>query len=423
MISYGALAIAALLVCVNAETEPCSKQMESEMKCILSVVTTPEAQKLKDRVKSIMQTCAPTIPESCHAEMEAAHECTTTIFKNADTDVDFQASKKLSEPAVDQCFVTNPPDVKKAFMELFAPHFGPKKGGSHGHGHKKHRNATSSSEEKTSGEKLSSKSGESKSNETAASGSSEQKHRGGKRHGGRSSSSGGRSGRGRPCRPVRHHGHKNATASSSAQSKSSSRENNTSSIGSSSKGKTSGGKSSASGAKSSGDSKGKKSSGNSASSGAKKTSGGKSATSGGKSNSGGKSSSQEKHGKRGGKSGGGSKERGHHDRHQRPECRKTKEQMKCVKHELKKLVNDSALVDSINTLVNQKKKCKQLVTWSCTVGKCPKKEKCVMKATKPCRTVFMQKLKTCLAAKGFTLPPFMLKDHTKMLTTPLPVLA
>lgn len=117
----------------------------------------------------------------------------------------------------------------------------------------------------------------------------------------------------------------------------------------------------------------------------------------------------------------GSQERGgksgeHQDK---PQCRKTKEQKQCMKDEMTKLAKDSAFVDVINTLIHQKQKCKQIITWSCS-PKCHKKQKCIFQATKPCRQAFMDKMKTCLAAKGFTLPPFMLKEHTQMFTTPMP---
>jgi len=103
---------------------------------------------------------------------------------------------------------------------------------------------------------------------------------------------------------------------------------------------------------------------------------------------------------------------------ERAMCRKTPEQHQCMKDEMKKLAKDAAFVDVINTLIHQKQKCKQIKTWSCT-AKCSKKEKCIMKATKPCREAFMQRMKTCLAEKGFTLPPRMLHDHTQF-TTPIP---
>jgi len=91
---------------------------------------------------------------------------------------------------------------------------------------------------------------------------------------------------------------------------------------------------------------------------------------------------------------------------------------------MKKLAKDSAFVDVINTLVHQKQKCKQIITWSCS-AKCPRKKKCIFKATKPCRQAFMEKMKTCLQDKGFTLPPFMMRHHgedqtTAMFTTPIP---
>lgn len=109
-------------------------------------------------------------------------------------------------------------------------------------------------------------------------------------------------------------------------------------------------------------------------------------------------------------------------RHQeKPQCRKTKEQRQCMKEEMKKLAKDSAFVDVINTLIHQKQKCKQIITWSCS-PKCEKKRKCIFQATKPCREAFMDKMKTCLAAKGFTLPPHMMKEHhhNMMFTTPIP---
>jgi len=105
-----------------------------------------------------------------------------------------------------------------------------------------------------------------------------------------------------------------------------------------------------------------------------------------------------------------------------PQCRKTKEQKECIKGELKKLAKDSGFIDVMNTLMRQKKKCKQIVDWSCS-AKCPKKQKCIFKATKPCRQAFMTRMKTCMEQKGFTLPPFMMRgDHTGSFTTPLPVL-
>jgi len=109
------------------------------------------------------------------------------------------------------------------------------------------------------------------------------------------------------------------------------------------------------------------------------------------------------------------------ERHQeKPQCRKTKEQHKCMKEEMQKLAKDAAFVDVINTLIHQKQKCKQIITWSCS-PKCEKKRKCIFQATKPCREAFMNKMKTCLAAKGFTLPPHMMKEHNHMMfTTPVP---
>jgi hypothetical protein len=349
------------MVGINADTQPCSRQIEEEMKCMLTVTTSPEAKQLKDRMKQAFKTCAPNIPEDCHAQKEAMHECGTEIFKSVDSDPEFQESKKVSGPAVDQCFVTNPPSVKKAFEDLFMAHHGPKHGKFHKRRHQKwghKKNNTSSSAEKsgeTSGE-VSSSLEMDKGNNTSSSssGSAERKHH---------------RGRHQKCRHNRrhgrHHGPRNATSSSSSESNS--RENNTSSSGSNSKGK--GGS----------NSKGK----------------------------GGSSSKQRSSGER---------------RHEKPaQCRKTKEQMKCVRDEMKKLGSDATLVDTINTLMNQKRKCKQLVTWSCT-AKCSKRQKCVFKATKPCRQVFMKKLGTCLQKKGFTLPPFMLKKaHLDILTTPLPV--
>jgi len=116
----------------------------------------------------------------------------------------------------------------------------------------------------------------------------------------------------------------------------------------------------------------------------------------------------------GGRSGGVSGEKD-------DKCRKTPEQHKCIKDEMEKLAKDSAFVDVMNTLYRQKKKCKQIVTWSCT-AKCPKKQKCIFKATKPCRQAFMQRMGTCLQEKGFTLPPFMKHgDMTSAFTTPLPI--
>jgi len=104
-----------------------------------------------------------------------------------------------------------------------------------------------------------------------------------------------------------------------------------------------------------------------------------------------------------------------------PQCRKTKEQKQCVKEELKKLSKDDAFVDVMNTLMRQKKKCKQIIDWSCT-AKCPKKQKCIFKATKPCRQAFMTRMQSCMQQKGFTLPPFMMRgDHTASFSTPMPV--
>jgi hypothetical protein len=346
MVPYCALAILALLVGINADTQPCSRQIEAEMQCMLTVVTSTEAQTLKDRVKQVVKTCAPSIPDECHAQKDAMMQCGTEIMKSADSDPQFQESKKISQPAVDQCFVQNPPDVKKAFEEIFMNHMGPKHG-KHGHkrgshGHKRHNSTSSESSGGSSGEQSSGESsGEfGKGNSTSASGSRERRHHRGCRHG-------------------RPHGQKNATSASG--SKSQSRERNTSGKGSSSKGSSSKGKSSK------------------------------------------------------GKSSGGKQ---HHEIP--PQCRKTKEQKKCIKEGIRALGNDTVLVDTINTLVNQKRKCKQLVTWSCT-AKCSKRQKCIFKATKTCRQVFMQKFETCLKQKGFTLPPFMLKKaHEEMLTTPLP---
>jgi len=124
----------------------------------------------------------------------------------------------------------------------------------------------------------------------------------------------------------------------------------------------------------------------------------------------GESNSNETSSESGGKSG---------ESGERSQCRKTEEQKQCIKDEMKKLAKDAAFVDVINTLIHQKQKCKQIVTWSCS-AKCPKKRKCVWKASKPCRQAFMEKMKTCLADKGFTLPPFMLKEHTQMFTTAIP---
>jgi len=104
---------------------------------------------------------------------------------------------------------------------------------------------------------------------------------------------------------------------------------------------------------------------------------------------------------------------------ERSQCRKTEEQEQCIKTEMQKLGKDQAIVDVINTLVHQKQKCKQIISWSCS-AKCPKQKKCIFKATKPCRQAFMERMKSCLQEKGFTLPPFMIKEHSSMFTTPVP---
>jgi len=104
---------------------------------------------------------------------------------------------------------------------------------------------------------------------------------------------------------------------------------------------------------------------------------------------------------------------------ERSKCRKTAEQKQCIKSEMKKLGQDHAVVDVINTLVHQKQKCKQIISWSCT-AKCGKQKKCIFKATKPCRQAFMEKMSSCLQEKGFTLPPFMIRHHASMATTPIP---
>jgi len=94
-----------------------------------------------------------------------------------------------------------------------------------------------------------------------------------------------------------------------------------------------------------------------------------------------------------------------------------------MKEEMKKLASDSSFVDALNSVLHQKKKCKQIIDWSCTAQKDHKKEKCIFKAIKPCMKVFMQKLETCLEGKGFSLPPFMRKHNgtvSDLLTTPIP---
>lgn len=360
---------------------------------MLNVETSPEAQMIKDRMKQAFKTCAPDYPQECHAQFEAANECKTSIAKDADNDPLLKESKAKSQPAIDECFEKFPVDVKKGVMEIFM--MGGKPGGPKFHKkwhHNKHRNDSSSavSSEATSGEATSSSAevdddSSSASNETSA----ERKHRGGggrhhggggkhhggggkhhggggrhhggggKHHGGRGGHGGhGRGGHGRHGHHGGHHGPRNFTLDSSSSSES----NETSSSAASGEAMQKGGKSS--------------------------------------------SGSAEWKGK-GGMSG------------ERSKCRKTKEQKQCIKSEMQKLGKDQAFVDVINTLVHQKQKCKQVISWSCT-AKCPKQKKCVFKATKPCRQAFMERMKSCLQEKGFTLPPFMIKEHSSMFTTPVP---
>jgi len=356
MVSRCIVAFLAVLAVVYADDQPCSKQIEAELQCMITLKTGAEAKKLKDAVKQIHKTCVPDMPESCHAEMEAVHECTTDLAKNIDSNANLKDKKKEAESAVDECYTKHPPNVFKAFEEIFMPkhhmggHFGKFRKFRH---HKKHHggkgNDTMSSSEQSSSEQSSGekKSGESSSAEGSSSNetfSGERKHHGGK---------GGHRGRG--CRHGRRHGGwggKNATSASGSAS--SSKENNTSSEG----------------------------------------------------------SGEKKH---------------HKKHHEKPECKKTKEQKKCVFHEFKKLGNDTALVETINTIVNQKRKCKQLVTWSCG-DKSPFREFCLFKKTKSFRQAFVQELESCVEKKGFTLPPFMLRtggDASKILeaTSPLPPVA
>lgn len=382
MKTYCALAILAVLVgaqAQNSDDPPCSKQMELQMRCELNTQTSPEAQMLKDRVKQTMKTCAPDYPQECHAQMEAAHECKISIAKSIDTDPLFKESKSKSQPAVDACFEKYPADIKKAFMAIFmsdeAKHGHGPKGGWNKH-HKKHHNDTSTSGEQ-SGESGQDASGDvsgesSSSNETSA----ERKHGGGGGHhggGGRHGGGGGRHGGG---------------------------------------GGGGGGGRHGGGGKHGKGCHGKGRGGRGGRGGHGGHHGPRNLTSGESGSSSNETSSGE-WGHKGGQSGESGEKA--NDR-----CQKTPEQHQCMKDELQKLTKDSALVDVINTLMHQKQKCKQVVTWSCT-AKFSKRQKCVFKATKPCRQVFMEKMKTCLQEKGFTLPPFMLKEHgASMFTTPMP---
>jgi hypothetical protein len=366
MISYCALAILAVLLGANAQGDPsCSKQMELEHRCMMNVETSPEAQMIKDRMKQAKKTCVPDYPQECHAQFEAGHECAMSIAKNADSDPTFQASKSQSQPAIDACFDKYPVDIKKGVMEIFmmgkpGMHKGGHKKWNH---HKKHHNDTSSSasasDEKHSGEAGSASSSESNSNETSAERhhGGGGKHHGGGGHGGGGKHHGGGGGHGGRGHHCRPHRHgKHGGHGPRNFTSGESNSNETSS-----------------------------------------------------------SASRESGGKSGGRSGGRSGEKSG----EKPQCRKTEEQKQCIKDEMKKLAKDAAFVDVINTLIHQKQKCKQTVTWSCS-AKCPKKRKCIWKASKPCREAFMGKMKTCLADKGFTLPPFMLREHTDMFTTPSP---
>jgi hypothetical protein len=377
------LLVLALAAAVYAQDQPCSKQMELEKRCMLTIETSPEATMIRDRKKQVMKTCVPDMPQECHAQWEAAHDCAIQISKNADSDELFTESKSKSQPAVDQCFEKYPPNVKEGFEEIFMMGKPPPPKFHHWRRH--HRNETESGESGNASGESGESSGESSSNETDSS-SFERRHGGGGRGGGgRHHGGGGRGGGGR-----HHHG---------------------------GGGRGGHGRHCHGGGRHHGGRGGRGGRGGHGGHG-RHHHGPRNFTSSENSSSESGSTSSESGGVSGGRSGGKSGGRSFEKKGIPEQCRKTPEQWKCIKDEFKKLGDDKSVITIMNTLIRQKKKCKQIVDWSCSAS-CPKRRHCVFKATRPCRQAFMTRMKTCMQDKGFTLPPFM-QGHDAF-TTPTPV--